>query len=64
MIDPKTGKAKRTPYVPGYKVRMEHSPDNWSEFVIPESAIKGHVDMAKGGRVTHAHHLDIEERPL
>jgi hypothetical protein len=51
VIDPNTGKAMRTPYEPGYKVRLEHSPDNWSEFVIPESAIKGRVDMARGGVV-------------
>jgi hypothetical protein len=49
IIDEATGKAKRTPHEPGYKVRLEHSPDNWSEFVIPESAIKGNVDMARGG---------------
>jgi hypothetical protein len=49
IIDEATGKAKRTPHEPGYKVRLEHSPDNWSEFVIPESAIKGNVDMKKGG---------------
>ena len=44
IIDEATGKAKRTPHEPGYKVRLEHSPDNWSEFVIPESAIKGNVE--------------------
>jgi hypothetical protein len=49
IIDETTGKAKRTPHEPGYKVRLEHAPDNWSEFVIPESAIKGNVDMARGG---------------
>jgi len=49
IIDPETGKAKRTPPEPGYRVRLEHSPDNWSEFLIPESAIKGNVDMKKGG---------------
>jgi hypothetical protein len=62
--DPVTGKTMRTPHEPGYRVRLEHSPENWSEFRIPESAIKGRVEMAHGGRVTHAHHLDIEERPL
>jgi hypothetical protein len=62
--DPVTGKTMRTPHEPGYRVRLEHSPENWSEFRIPESAIKGRVEMARGGRVTHAHHLDIEERPL
>ena len=49
IIDPETGKPKRTPYEAGYKVRLEHAPDNWSEFVIPESAIKGNVEMARGG---------------
>jgi hypothetical protein len=49
IIDPETGKPKRTPPEPGYRVRLEHSPDNWSEFLIPESAIKGNVDMARGG---------------
>jgi hypothetical protein len=51
IIDEATGKAKRTPHEPGYKVRLEHSPDNWSEFVIPETAIKGSVDFARGGGV-------------
>ena len=51
IIDEATGKPKRTPHEPGYKVRLEHSPDNWSEFVIPESAIKGNVEMARGGGV-------------
>ena len=49
IIDPETGKAKRTPYEPGYKVRREISPEEWSEFIIPESAIKGDVEMAQGG---------------
>jgi hypothetical protein len=49
IVDEATGKAKRTPYEAGYKVRLEHAPDNWSEFVIPESAIKGNVDFARGG---------------
>jgi len=62
--DPVTGKTMRTPHEPGYGVRLEHSPENWSEFRIPETAIKGRVDMARGGLVTHAHHLEIEERPL
>ena len=62
--DPATGKTMRTPHEAGYRVRLEHSPENWSEFRIPETAIKGRVDLARGGRVTHAHHLDIEERPL
>jgi hypothetical protein len=49
VIDPTTGKAQRTPYEPGYRVRREFSPEDWSEFVIPESAIKGDVEMARGG---------------
>jgi hypothetical protein len=49
--DPETGKAKRTPYVPGYRVRQEFGPDDWQEFSIPESAIKGDVEMASGGEV-------------
>jgi hypothetical protein len=49
VIDPETGKAKRTPYEPGYRVRREFGPEDWSEFVIPESAIKGDVEMAMGG---------------
>ena len=48
IIDPATGKAQRTPYGPGYKVRREMGED-WSEFVIPESLIKGDVEMAMGG---------------
>ena len=47
MKDPNTGKTMRTPYEPGYKVRMEH-PEGWSEFDIPESAIIGH--LAAGGQ--------------
>lgn len=57
--DPQTGKTMRTPYEPGYHVRHEQGED-WSEFHIPESAIKGRV-MAQGGRVSD---IDIEERPL
>ena len=49
IMDELTGKPKRTPPEPGYKVRLEHSPENWSEFSIPESAIKGAVDKANGG---------------
>jgi hypothetical protein len=47
--DPVTGKTMRTPHEPGYRVRLEHSPENWSEFRIPETAIKGRVDLANGG---------------
>jgi hypothetical protein len=49
VIDPETGKTKRTPYEPGYKVRYENG-DEWSEFDIPASAVVGDVEMAKGGR--------------
>jgi hypothetical protein len=49
IIDPATGRAKRTPYEPGYRVRMERGPDDWSEFTIPQTAIKGDVEMAGGG---------------
>ncbi len=49
MKDPDTGKTMRTPYEPGYRVRHEAGPDDWSEFHIPESAIKGDVELAKGG---------------
>jgi hypothetical protein len=48
--DPVTGKTQRTPYEPGYRVRYEDG-DKWSQFDIPESAIKGDVEMARGGRV-------------
>lgn len=51
IIDPETGKAMRTPYEPGYRVRMERGPDDWSEFEIPEKAIVGDVEMAGGGLV-------------
>jgi hypothetical protein len=44
IIDPETGKAKRTPYEPAYRVRGEIG-----EMILPESAIKGRVDLAKGG---------------
>ncbi len=48
IIDPETGKAKRTPYEPAYRVRGEIG-----EMILPESAIKGRVDMAQGGRVLY-----------
>lgn len=51
IIDPETGKPMRTPYEPGYRVRMERGPDDWSEFEIPQKAIVGDVEMAKGGAV-------------
>jgi hypothetical protein len=50
VIDPETGKAKRTPYEPGYKVRSENpETGEWQEFILPETAIRGDVEMAKGG---------------
>jgi hypothetical protein len=51
--DPVTGKTLRTPYEAGYKVRSENGED-WSEFHIPESAIKGSVEESKGGPI----HMD------
>jgi hypothetical protein len=51
--DPETGRAKRTPYEPGYLVRREGPDGQWSEFVIPESAIKGAVDGFRHGGVVH-----------
>jgi hypothetical protein len=50
IIDPATGKTQRTPYEPGYQVRYDGD-DGFTEFQIPESAIKGDVEMARGGRV-------------
>lgn len=48
--DPETGKTLRTPYEPGYKVRHERGEDDWAEFDISESVIKGAIDeFAKGG---------------
>ena len=52
IIDPATGKVKRTPYEPGYRVRSNQGEDS-HEFIIPASAILGDVDMARGGRVQH-----------
>ena len=58
--DPETGKAKRTPYEPGYLIREENGPDDWAEYVLPESAIKGSVDeFAKGGAVKKSATLDF-----
>ena len=54
IIDPETGKAMRSPYEPGYRVRMERGPDDWSEFEIPQKAIVGDVEMAAGGAVQMA----------
>jgi hypothetical protein len=53
--DPATGKTKRTPYEPGYKVRSEQD-GGWSEFHIPESAIVG--KLAAGGSVKAYSPLD------
>lgn len=58
--DPVTGKAKRTPHEPGYHVRLEHSPEEWSEFTIPESAILD--KLAAGGTVKD--YVRITERKL
>ena len=55
--DPETGKALRTPYEPGYLIRQERGPDDWAEYVIPESAIKGSVEFAKGGIVSKIREL-------
>ena len=51
IIDPETGKAMRTPYEPGYRVRMERGPDDWHEFDVPASAIVGDVELAGGGLI-------------
>jgi hypothetical protein len=48
IIDPATGRAKRTPYEPGYRVRSDQG-ENSYEFVIPASAIVGDVGMQAGG---------------
>ena len=50
VIDPVTGKAKRTPYEPGYRVRVKQGEDEL-EFDIPQSAIVSDVEMAFGGYV-------------
>ena len=75
IIDPETGKAMRTPYEPGYKVRREHG-DDWSEFTIPETAIKGLVEpdepyrrggavhMQDGGLPIRAHNREYETPDL
>jgi hypothetical protein len=52
--DPQTGKTMRTPREPGYRVRQEFGPDDWHEYNIPESAILGDVEMARGGIVRKA----------
>lgn len=53
--DPQTGKVLRTPYEPGYLVRHDHGNGEFSEYVLPESAIKGAVDnFAKGGAAKKA----------
>lgn len=53
IIDPETGKAKRTPYGPGYKLRREGPEEGmYQEFILPESMIIGDVEMAKGGKST------------
>ena len=50
--DPETGKVLRTPYEPGYLVRQDHGNGEFSEYVLPESAIKGAVDkFFTGGAV-------------
>jgi len=51
--DPETGKALRTPYEPGYRVRYEEG-DDWQEFDIPAKAILGDVEMRKGGAARFA----------
>jgi len=51
LRDPETGEAFRTPYEPGYRVRMELGPDDVIETILPEKAIKGSVEFAKGGKV-------------
>ncbi len=50
VLRDEAGKAKRTPYEPGYRVRHQQGED-WSEFDIPASAIMGDVEMAQGGAV-------------
>jgi hypothetical protein len=48
--DPETGEVLREPIEPGYLVRHDHGDGTFSEYVLPESAIKGSIDeFAKGG---------------
>lgn len=58
LKDPQTGQTMRTPYEPGYIVRSELGPDEIHEFQIPESAIKGDVEMARGGKVRFTNNPD------
>ena len=48
VLRDEAGKARRTPYEPGYRVRSQQG-DDTSEFIIPASAILGDVEMALGG---------------
>ena len=46
IIDPQTGRARRTPYEPAYWVQN----DQGEKMHLPESALLGSVDLAKGGQ--------------
>jgi hypothetical protein len=62
IIDPETGKAKRTPYGPGYKLRREGPEEGmYQEFILPESMIIGDVEMARGGKVKNIVKEGIEK---
>jgi hypothetical protein len=62
IIDPETGKAKRTPYGPGYKLRREGPEEGmYQEFILPESMIIGDVEMARGGKVKNVVKEGIEK---
>jgi hypothetical protein len=67
IIDPETGRARRTPYEPGYRVRSMSDEGEVYEFEIPASAIKGDVEMARGGKVHLSSNpdtmrMELEER--
>jgi len=67
IIDPETGRARRTPYEPGYRVRSLSDEGEVYEFEIPASAIKGDVEMARGGKVYISSNpdtmrMELEER--
>ncbi len=64
IIDPESGRARRTPYEPGYRVRSMSDEGEVYEFVIPASAIKGDVEFARGGKVHFSSNPDTMRMEL
>jgi hypothetical protein len=50
-----------TPKVPAYRIRHEIGPEDWHEYDLPEHAIIGDVELAKGGSIHNKQRHDMSQ---